>query len=65
MPTTHFLCSPTQQISDLLTRQFLYVDERRWDRLGAEVFATEVRSVLCAATTDASCGWPIGGDRGQ
>lgn len=31
------------QITDLLTRQFLYVDERQWDRLSTEVFAPEVR----------------------
>lgn len=28
-----------QQITDLLTKQFLYVDERRWDLLLTEIFA--------------------------
>lgn len=41
---THTLPLGATEIAELLTRQFLYVDERQWDRLQAEVFVTEVRS---------------------
>lgn len=32
--------TPSSQITELLSKQFLYVDGRRWDLLRTEIFAT-------------------------
>lgn len=53
---THTLPSGASEIAELLTRQFLYVDERQWDRLQAEVFVTEVRFLFDSARGGRSSG---------